>query len=74
MGGSLIYDPMPTLHIHADESGDLKFTRGGRRHFTFTAACGLRPGPLTTALTNLRFSQLGNGDDIERFHAHQDRE
>lgn len=65
---------MPTLHIHADESGDLKFTRGGSRHFTFAAAWTYDPAPLATELTNLRFSHLRNGDDIERFHANQDRD
>ena len=65
---------MPTLHIHADESGDLKFTRGGSRHFTFAAAWTYDPAPLATEVTSLRFSHLRNGDDIERFHANQDRD
>lgn len=65
---------MPTIHIHADESGDLRFTRGGSRYYTFTAAWTYDPSPLATELTNLRFFHLRNGENIERFHAKNDRD
>ena len=65
--------PMPTIHIHADESGDLRFDRAGSRYFTFAAAWTYDPAPLAASLQELRFSLLRDGNNLERFHAANDR-
>ncbi|HEX7051725.1 MAG TPA: DUF3800 domain-containing protein [Longimicrobiales bacterium] len=64
---------MPTLHIHADESGDLRFDSRGSRFYTFAAAWTYDPAPLARELIDLRFSLLREGENIERFHANPDR-
>ena len=65
---------MPTLHIHADESGDLRFDAHGSRYFTFAAAWTFDPSSLADSLTRLRYSILREGRDLERFHATNDHE
>ena len=64
---------MPTIHIHADESGDLRFDGGGSRYFVCAAAWTYEPVALADRLRALRFSLLRDGENLERFHASDDR-
>lgn len=64
---------MATVHIHADESGDLRFDQAGSRHFTFAAVWTYDPRPLADRLRSLRFGMLRDGENLERFHAKNDR-
>lgn len=74
MGRSSISDLLSTLHIYLDESGNFTFSPKGSKYFTFAAAWTYDPLPLAQDLTNLRFSFLKNGMDIESFHATDDKQ
>lgn len=65
---------MATLHVALDESGDLSFNPSGSRYYVFAAAWTYDPAPLAQALTDLRFSLLKKGENIQAFHAHEDRQ
>jgi hypothetical protein len=64
----------PTLHIHVDESGDLRFTPTGTRHYVFAAAWTYDPAPLANGLTALRFALVKQGHNLSRFHASEDKQ
>ena len=65
---------MPTIHVHLDESGDLRFTPTATRYYVFTAAWTYNPAPLAAELAALRFSLLRDGFDLQAFHATEDRQ
>ncbi len=65
---------MPTLHVHLDESGDLRFSPRASRFYVFAVTWTYDPQPLAEALNKLRFELLGQGHDIPGFHATNDRE
>lgn len=65
---------MPTLHLYLDESGDLNFKAAGTRYYVFAAAWTYDPHPIALDLSNLRFSLLKQGFDIQSFHATEDRQ
>ncbi len=73
LGGEVAFlGSMPTLYVHADESGTLDFGPKGTRFYTFAAAWTLNPQPLAQRLTDLRFDFLKRGVDVSRFHAQPD--
>lgn len=65
---------MPTLHIHLDEAGNLEFSPKGSRYFVFAASWTYEPEALAAALTQLRFSLLRDGHDLDSFHATEDKQ
>jgi Protein of unknown function (DUF3800) len=62
------------VYLFFDESGNLDFSPNGSRHFCFGVLSLRDPGPLTTALTRLRYSLLEEGLELEYFHAAEDRQ
>lgn len=62
------------VYLFFDESGNLDFSPNGSRHFCFGVLTLRDPGPLTSALTRLRYSLLGEGLELELFHAAEDRQ
>lgn len=61
-------------YLFFDESGNLDFSPNGSRHFCFGVLTLRDPGPLTAALTRLRYSLLEQGLDLQAFHAAEDRQ
>ena len=62
------------VYLFFDESGNLDFSPNGSRHFCFGVLTLRDPGPLTAALTRLRYSLLEEGLEVELFHAAEDRQ
>jgi hypothetical protein len=62
------------VYLFFDESGNLDFSANGSRHFCFGVLMLRDPGPLTAALTQLRYSLLAEGLELEHFHAAEDRQ
>lgn len=62
------------VYLFFDESGNLDFSPNGSRHFCFGVLTLRDPGPLTAALTRLRYSLLEQGLELECFHATEDRQ
>ncbi len=65
---------MPTLHIHLDESGNFTFSPKGSKYYVFATAWTYDPEPMARDLTNLRFSLIKNGHDVQAFHATYDKQ
>lgn len=65
---------MSTLHVHLDESGNFRFSPEGSRYYIFAAAWTYEPAPLAHELTNLSFSLVKKGLNIQAFHASPDRQ
>src|SRR5439155_9283307 len=63
-----------TLHVHLDESGDLRFDVNGSAYYVLSTAWTYDPGPLARELTALRFRLLKGGADIDSFHACEDQQ
>ena len=63
-----------TLYLFFDESGDFNFSPKGSPYFHFGVLSTLNPSPLSAALIGLRYQMLGEGHEIERFHATEDRQ
>lgn len=63
---------MPTFHVHADESGSLKFSDRSLDHFVFAAAWTYEPAQVARELREFRYELLRDGKDLERFHARKD--
>jgi hypothetical protein len=63
---------LPTLHVHLDESGDLRFDARGTRHYIFAVTWTYDPLPLAQDLTALRFALTKQGHDLPSFHACED--
>jgi hypothetical protein len=62
------------VFLFFDESGNLDFSPNGSRHFCFGVLTLRDPGPLTAALTRLRYSLMEEGLELEYFHAAEDRQ
>lgn len=62
------------VYLFFDESGNLDFSENGSRWFCFGALTLRDPGPLTAALTRLRYAFLEQGLELEHFHAAEDRQ
>lgn len=65
---------MPTLHVHLDESGDLRFRPTSTKFYVFTVAWTYDPAPLARAITTLRFQLLKQGHNLRTFHASEDKQ
>ena len=65
---------MSTVYIYLDESGNLDFTDKGTKHFVLCAM--ITPQVLKThgLLHQLKHKLLEQGDDIENFHATEDKQ
>lgn len=63
-----------TKYLFFDESGNLDFSPSGSRHFCFGVLSLDDPGPLSAALTQLRYELMAEGLELERFHATDDRQ
>jgi hypothetical protein len=62
------------VYLFFDESGNLDFSENGSRWFCFGALTLQDPGPLSAALTRLRYALLEQGLELECFHAAEDRQ
>ena len=62
------------VYLFFDESGNLDFSANGSRHFCFGALTLRDPGPLSAALTRLRYGFLEQGLELHCFHAAEDRQ
>jgi hypothetical protein len=62
------------VYLFFDESGNLDFTANGSRHFCFGALTLRDPGPLTAEFARLRYDLLGEGLELDCFHAAEDRQ
>lgn len=62
------------LFVFIDESGDFNFSLTGTRYFFFGALSTRDPLALSHALTALRYQLACEGDEMERFHATEDRQ
>ncbi|HEX8695402.1 MAG TPA: DUF3800 domain-containing protein [Longimicrobium sp.] len=62
---------VPTC-LFFDESGNLDFSPNGSRYYLFGVLSTADPAPLTVALTELRYQMLGEGLELECFHAAED--
>ena len=65
---------MPTIHVSLDESGDFNFSPSGSKYYVFATSWTYEPAPLARALTDLRFSLLKQGQNIQAFHATEDKQ
>ncbi len=65
---------MPTFHVHLDEAGDFNFSPKGSSYYVFAAAWTYEPQLLATELNNLRFRLLGEGNNLDSFHATEDKQ
>jgi hypothetical protein len=63
-----------TLHVHVDESGELRFAPHSTRFYVFAAAWTYDPAPLAGGLTGVRFRLLNDGYDLDSFHAAEDKQ
>lgn len=62
------------LYIFIDESGNLDFSPSGTRYFVLTSISTLSPFNKRNQLSQLRFDFLKNGEDVEFFHATEDKQ
>jgi Protein of unknown function (DUF3800) len=62
------------VYLFFDESGNLDFSENGSRWFCFGSLTLRDPGPLSAALTRLRYGLLEQGLELEHFHAAEDRQ
>jgi hypothetical protein len=62
------------IYLFFDESGNLDFSENGSRWFCFGSLTLRDPGPLSAALTRLRYGLLEQGLELEHFHAAEDRQ
>lgn len=63
-----------TVFLFFDESGNLDFSSSGTKYYMFGCLTTKNPAALTEPLSKLRYELLGDGVDIERFHASADRQ
>jgi hypothetical protein len=62
------------LYIFLDEGGNFDFTRKGTQYFVLTSLVKKRPFQITPALEHLKYDLIETGQDIEYFHAAEDRQ
>lgn len=67
-------DTDKTLFVFIDESGNLDFSPNGTKYYVLAAAITTNPILSATKLQALKYSHLENGDDIEVFHASEDKQ
>lgn len=60
------------IYYFFDESGNLDFSDRGSRYYLFGLVSTRDPTPMTVALTELRYRLLGDGLELECFHAAED--
>lgn len=65
---------MKSLFIFLDESGNLDFSAKGTAHFVLAAVTALQPIQSSTELQNLKYSLLSDGEDVQHFHASEDKQ
>lgn len=65
---------MNTLFIFLDESGNLDFSPKGTAHFVLAAITALQPIQSSTELQNLKYRLLNEGEDVQHFHASEDKQ
>lgn len=65
---------MSSLFIFLDESGNLDFSPKGTAHFVLAAVTALQPLQSSTELQKLKYSLLGSGEDVQHFHASEDKQ
>lgn len=66
--------PADAIYIFLDEGGNFDFSDKGTRFFTLTSVLKRRPFNMYGQLTELRFDLIESGQDIEYFHATEDRQ
>lgn len=66
--------PEQTLYIFIDESGDFNFSSKGSDYFFLTAISTIQPDRERNALKTLKYDFLKSGQDIEYFHAAEDKQ
>jgi uncharacterized protein DUF3800 len=66
--------PKRALYLFLDEGGDLNFRPTGSRFFTMTSIAKTRPFNVSRDLEALKFDLMEEGEDIEYFHASEDRQ
>lgn len=62
------------LYVFLDEAGDFNFSASGTKHFILTSVTSVRPFGWDTSLLNLKYNLLEHGENIEYFHASEDRQ
>jgi hypothetical protein len=62
------------LFLFVDESGDFDFSATGSRYFIFGVLSTADTTGLDSALAGLRYRLLGDGQELECFHATEDRQ
>ncbi|MBF2734713.1 MAG: DUF3800 domain-containing protein [Betaproteobacteria bacterium AqS2] len=63
-----------TLFIFVDESGNFDFSPNGTKHFILTGVCTLNPLIGRDRFALIKYDLLGNGKDVESFHATDDKQ
>jgi hypothetical protein len=63
-----------TVYLFFDESGNLDFSPSGTRYYCFGALTTRDPGGLTHILTELRYKLTDEGNELEAFHAAEDKQ
>lgn len=65
---------MKNLFIFLDESGNLDFSKKGTSHFVLAAVTALQPIKSSAKLQDLKYELLTEGEDIQHFHASEDKQ
>lgn len=63
-----------TLYVFVDESGNLDFSASGTKYYVLAAVATKNPMLSASRLQSLKYHHLQIGDDIEVFHASEDRQ
>jgi hypothetical protein len=63
-----------TLYIFIDESGNFDFSPTGSKYFILSGLSTLTPLHKRSAITDIKYSLLSKGEDIEYFHATEDKQ
>jgi hypothetical protein len=63
-----------TVYLFFDESGNLDFSNNGTPHYIFGCLTTRDPASLLRPLADYRYELLGEGVEIEAFHATSDRQ
>ncbi len=62
------------LYIFLDEGGNFDFSKSGTKYFVLTALSKQRPFRAYRPLNELKYDLVEKGNDIEYFHASEDRQ
>ena len=62
------------LYIFLDEGGNFDFSKSGTKYFVLTALSKQRPFRAYRSLNELKYDLVEKGNDIEYFHASEDRQ